>query len=339
MIVQIEKDINGSRLEQLQSQIAQLGYKATHVVTQSGSYLVAIGKEEIDIRKVGKLEGVLDVHRVSDPYKLVSSKWKVGKSKLKVGDDLVIGPHELSIVLGPCSIESENQIANSIAHLKKNNLRIMRGGVFKPRTSPYSFRGVGLEGLQLWSKLAKASNIKIITEVVSTDQIEQIYPYVDIYQVGARNAQNFSLLHELGKVDKPVLLKRGMSETLEELLQAAEYIFSNGNEKLILCERGIRSFEKSYRNTLDLNAVPVLKDKTHLPIFVDPSHAIGIRRYVEPIALAAVVAGADGLLVEVHHNPEKALSDADQTLSFEQADKLVAQARKLFLLRKEEGIL
>jgi 3-deoxy-7-phosphoheptulonate synthase len=210
----------------------------------------------------------------------------------------------------------------------------MRGGVFKPRTSPYSFRGLGLDGLKMFSRIARQNGVRVITEVLEISQIEEMYDYVDIYQVGARNTQNFNLLHALGSVDKPVLIKRGMSGTIEELLQSAEYIFSSGNEDLLLCERGIRTVETSYRNTLDLNSVPLLKEKSHLPVIVDPSHGIGIRRHVEPMALAAVMAGADGLLVEIHPEPEIAASDGQQTLNFDEASKLFAKIRSAFALRE-----
>jgi 3-deoxy-7-phosphoheptulonate synthase len=208
-------------------------------------------------------------------------------------------------------------------------IKIMRGGVFKPRSSPYSFRGHGVDTLKLWHDLAHPKGIKIITEVMQVSQIEEMYPYTDIFQVGARNSQNFNLLDELGKIDKPVLLKRGISGTIEELLQSAEYIFSNGNEKILLCERGIRSYEQAYRNTMDINAIAILKDKSHLPVVADPSHGIGVRKYVDKIALASVAAGADALIVEVHTCPEKALSDGQQTLDFSQSARLNHQVHEL----------
>ena len=209
----------------------------------------------------------------------------------------------------------------------------MRGGVYKPRSSPYSFRGLGIDGLKTWHQLAKEAGIKIITEVMQVSQIEPMYDYVDIYQVGARNTQNFNLLDELGKVDKPVMIKRGISGTIDELLYSAEYVFSGGNEKLILCERGIRTYETASRNTLDLNAIPILKEKTHLPVISDPSHGIGLRDHVLPMALASVMAGADGIMVEVHETPEKAYSDAQQTLDFVEASRLYEKATKTFDLR------
>lgn len=210
----------------------------------------------------------------------------------------------------------------------------MRGGVFKPRTSPYAFRGVGLEGLKIFSQKCKAAGIKVVTEVMQVSQVAEMHDYVDVFQVGTRNAQNFNLLDELGKTDKVVMLKRGFSGTIEELLQAAEYVFSNGNEKIILCERGIRTYETAYRNTLDLNAVPILKEKSHLPVIVDPSHGVGLRNYIEPMALAATMAGADGVIVEVHHCPEKAFSDGQQTLNYKEAKQLYDRLRQTYALRK-----
>ncbi|MEQ9209935.1 MAG: 3-deoxy-7-phosphoheptulonate synthase, partial [Pseudomonadales bacterium] len=206
---------------------------------------------------------------------------------------------------GPCSIESEAQIEATLAHLIENKVSIMRGGVFKPRSSPYAFRGLGAEGLKLWTTMARAAGIKIISEVMQVSQIAEMYDYVDVFQVGARNTQNFNLLDELGQIDKPVMIKRGISGTLEELLSSAEYVFSGGNEKLILCERGIRTYEKASRNTMDVNAIPILKERTHLPVVADPSHGRGLRQYVEPIALASIMAGADGIIYETHQQPEK----------------------------------
>jgi len=330
VIVQLEANITDARLKSIKSEIAEAGYQATEVKTQTAHYLVAIGSADIDIRTFGHISGVSDVHAVSDAYKLVSRKWKASPTAIDVGDGVLIKEGELSIVAGPCSIENPEQVESIADHLKAHNLRLMRGGAFKPRTSPYSFRGLGLEGLKMFYDIALARGIKVVSEVVSAAHVEEMYDYVDVYQVGTRNMQNFDLLGELGRIDKPVLLKRGMSGTLDEMLQSAEYIFSSGNERLVLCERGIRSFERSYRNTLDLNAVPVLKEKSHLPVIVDPSHGVGVRRYIEPMALAAVASGADGLLIEVHEKPEEALSDGQQTLNFEESERLIKKVRSLF---------
>ena len=215
----------------------------------------------------------------------------------------------------------------------------MRGGVYKPRSSPYAFRGLGMDGLKLFYKHCSENGIKVITEVMQVSQVEEMLDYVDIFQVGARNSQNFNLLDILGKVDKPVMIKRGISGTIDELLYSAEYVFSNGNEKILLCERGIRTFEKAYRNTLDLNAIPILKEKTHLPIIVDPSHGIGIRKHVETMSLAGIVAGADGIIVEVHEQPEKAFSDGQQTLYYSQAERMYKKMRILEKVVKSENLV
>lgn len=336
MIIQLEPSVKEKDFENILERIQQLGYKQNKISTQFGQYLVCIGKKEIDLRNLGHLDGILDIHKVSDAYKLVSDKWKVGKTSIDISSDLKIGKGHFQIMAGPCSIEGEEQIQSTLQHLKSNGIKIMRGGVYKPRSSPYSFRGMGIEGLKKWAAAARKEGIKIVTEVMQVSQIEPMLEYVDIFQVGARNSQNFNLLDELGRIDKPILLKRGMSGTIEELLQSAEYIFSNGNEKIILCERGIRTYESAYRNTLDLNAVTILKDRSHLPVVVDPSHGIGIRKYVESMALAGVMVGAEGVILEVHECPEKAFSDGQQTLSYAQGSKCynnIRKARELYLAK------
>lgn len=334
MIIQLEKEISDSAREEIQHKVEALKYKSTLVTTQRGSYLVGIGKSEFDIRELGQLPGVIDVHRVSDDYKLVSRKWKVNPSVVDLGDEVIINQGNLTLMAGPCSIESEEQVHKTIQHLVENNIRIMRGGVYKPRSSPYSFRGLGNEGLKMWYKAAREAGIKIITEVMQVSQVEEMYDYVDIYQVGARNTQNFNLLDRLGKTDKAVMIKRGISGTIDELLYSAEYVFSGGNEKLILCERGIRTYETASRNTLDLNAIPILKEKSHLPVIADPSHGIGIRDYVEAMALASIMAGADGIIYETHERPEEAYSDSQQTLSFKESTEMVNKMKKVFQLRE-----
>ncbi|MCB9267220.1 MAG: 3-deoxy-7-phosphoheptulonate synthase [Lewinellaceae bacterium] len=334
MIIQLDKRITGAQLEKLEAKLKEIQYKTTKVSTQYADYIIGVGKKEFDIRAIGTLPGIQDIHRVSDAYKLVSKKWRVEDTSIRLNDDTEIGTGHFTIMAGPCSIESEEQIEKVIGHLARNGVRIMRGGVYKPRSSPYSFRGLGIDGLRLWHEKASAAGIKIITEVMMVEQIEAMADYVDIFQVGARNSQNFNLLDALGEVDKPVLLKRGISGAIDELLQAAEYIFSNGNERIMLCERGIRTYESAYRNTMDINAIALLKEKTHLPVIADPSHGIGLRRFVSPVALAAVMAGADGVIVEVHEQPEKAYSDGQQTLSFPEAERLYKQLRQAFELRE-----
>ena len=332
MIIQLNADIGSSDKAAIIARMNALGYKTTEVTTQKVSYLVGIGKKEFDLRQIGNMPGISDIHRVSDDYKLVSRKWKVGRTKIDLGDGVAIGDGHFAIMAGPCSIEDEKQVEMTIRHLVANGVRIMRGGVFKPRSSPYAFRGLGIDGLKMWHAQARAAGIKIISEVMQVSQIEAMHDYVDIFQVGARNTQNFNLLDELGKVDKAVMIKRGISGTIEELLYSAEYVFSAGNENLLLCERGIRTYEKASRNTMDINVIPILKEKTHLPVIADPSHGIGIRDYVEPVALAAAIAGADGVIYETHQKPEEAASDGQQTLDFEESTRLITRLRKTVAL-------
>ncbi|HEV7229860.1 MAG TPA: 3-deoxy-7-phosphoheptulonate synthase [Bacteroidia bacterium] len=329
MIIQLDKAITEKQKAAILERLAAISYKASEVKTQKGLYYVCIGKNDFDIRLIGALSGVSDVHRVSEGYKLVSRKWKVGESGIDLGDGVMIGDGHFALMAGPCSIESEEQVEKVAAHLSANGIRIMRGGVFKPRSSPYAFRGMGMDGLKMFSRICRKHGIKIVTEVMQVSQIAEMHDYVDMFQVGARNSQNFNLLDELGRVDKPVLIKRGMSGTIDELLQSAEYIFSSGNEKLLLCERGIRSYETAYRNTFDINAITVLKEKTHLPVIADPSHGIGLRDHVTAVALAAAAAGADGVIYEVHEKPEEALSDGQQTLNFDESELLIRKIRKM----------
>ena len=333
MIIQLKPQISPREKASIVEAVENLDNKIKEVATQRGNYLVGIGKKEFDIRRIGNMSGISDIHIVSDDYKLVSRKWKVHPTQIDLGDGVVIGEGSLTIMAGPCSIEGEEGIHKTIRHLEENGVSVMRGGVYKPRSSPYSFRGLGIEGLKMWHHAARERGIKIISEVMQVSQIEEMYDYVDIYQVGARNTQNFNLLDELGKVDKPVMIKRGISGTIDELLYSAEYVFSAGNENLLLCERGIRTYERASRNTLDLNAIPILKEKTHLPVIADPSHGIGIRHHVEPMALASIMAGADGVIYETHEKPEEAFSDGQQTLNFEESAKLVERMKKTFALR------
>jgi len=332
MIIQLEKNITSENKAKLDKLIQSIGYKSASVQTQFQDYLVATGSSEFDIRTIGALAGIKDIHRVTDAYKLVSKKWKLNPTEVDLGDGVIIGGNELAIMAGPCSIESEEQIEATVKFLVENGVKIMRGGVYKPRSSPYAFRGLGIEGLKVFYKHCKEKGIKIITEVMQVSQIEPMLEYVDVFQVGARNSQNFNLLDELGKVDKAVMLKRGISGSIDELLQSAEYVFSNGNEKIILCERGIRTFETAYRNTLDINAIPILKEKSHLPVIVDPSHGIGIRKHVGKMAMAGVIAGADGVIVETHETPEVAFSDGQQTLNHSEASLLFKQLIQVKLL-------
>lgn len=334
MLIQLSKSCTPAKFDLILGTVKRIGYHSTSVKTFNRHYLVCLGNADVDIRIIGSLPGVSDVHIITDSNPLVSRQWRVVDTEIDIGDGVVISRNNFYIAAGPCAIEDENQVVNTVEFLKRHNIRLMRGGVFKPRSSPYAFRGLGIDALKFFSKHCHQNGIKVVTEVMQVSQIEQMYPYVDIFQVGTRNMQNFNLLDALGKIDKPVLLKRGMSATLPEFLSSAEYIFSSGNEKIILCERGIRTFEREYRNTLDLNAIPYLKDKSHLPVYCDPSHGVGVREYVEPMSLAAVMAGADGLLLEVHQAPERALSDGKQTLNFDESHRLFLKVQKLLALRE-----
>lgn len=327
MIIQLTTDLTTDQSNYINKSLADLSIPFYPVNTQKGQYLVCTPKDDFDIRQIGQLSGIKDVHRVDDSHKMVSSKWKVGRTSIAFDDGTTIGPNELTMMAGPCSIESEEQVEKTVVQLKKHGVKFMRGGVYKPRTSPYSFRGLGMDGLKMFHSICKANGIKIITEVMEAGQIEEMMPYVDIFQVGARNSQNFNLLEALGEIDKPVLIKRGISGSIDELLYSAEYVFKNGNENLLLCERGIRTFEKAYRNTLDLNAVPILKEKSHLPVIVDPSHGIGLRKHILPMAMASIASGADGLILEIHETPDKAATDAKQTIDFEVFDKIMGKVR------------
>lgn len=331
MIIQLNHNIQANQQDEIQQALADLKIKSIDVRTQSGLYLVGIPREDFDLRRIGQLQGVKDVHRITDSYKLVSRQWKTAGTVIDLGGGVTISENDFTVMAGPCSIESEEQIERIVAELVRQNIKIMRGGVYKPRSSPYSFRGLGLAGLKLFHQHCKANGIKIITEVMQVSQIEEMLPYVDLFQVGARNTQNFNLLDALGEVDKPVMIKRGISGSIDELLQSAEYVFSAGNEKLLLCERGIRTFENAYRNTFDINAIPILKEKSHLPVIADPSHGIGIRKHVDKITLAALAAGADGAIVEMHYAPEKAYSDGQQNLNFSEFEELV---RRIDLLKR-----
>ncbi|GAA5220645.1 3-deoxy-7-phosphoheptulonate synthase [Membranihabitans marinus] len=339
MIIRLASNYTLSEDSAIATLLNKNGIGFSEVVTQYGHYLVAPLKGDMDIRLIGHLTEVDDVYRVSDAYKLVSRKWKLKNTSIDLGDNIVIGDGSLSIMAGPCSIESEAQIESTVKHLLDRGISIMRGGVYKPRSSPYSFRGLGMEGLKLFYKHCQDNGIKVITEVMMVEQIEEMHDYVDIFQVGARNSQNFNLLDALGKIDKAVMIKRGISGTIEELLQSAEYVFSNGNEKILLCERGIRSYEKAYRNTMDVNAIAVLKDRSHLPVIADPSHGVGVRKYVDKIAMASVMAGADGVILEVHEVPQKAFSDGAQTLSYGQASVLYEKLRQLDQLKSQFATL
>ncbi|MCC6551123.1 MAG: 3-deoxy-7-phosphoheptulonate synthase [Ignavibacteriaceae bacterium] len=329
MVVVLDKNASQEQLENVIKHLEDYGFAVHKSTGEEQIVLGAIGvRTDFDTRKVKLLDGVSEVYRITEPFKLASRSFQKENTLIKV-KDVVIGGSEIIVMAGPCSIESEEQIFKLAEIVAKSGGKVLRGGAFKPRSSPYSFQGLGETGLQLMRKAADAFNLVMVTEILEPAQIALVGKYTDIFQVGARNMQNFSLLKELGKVGKPVLLKRGLSGTIEELLMSAEYILSGGNKEVILCERGIRTFETYTRNTFDLSAIPVVQKRSHLPIIADPSHAVGLRDKVIPLARAAVAAGADGIMVEVHHEPEKALSDGPQALLPSQFAELMDQVRKI----------
>ncbi len=285
---------------------------------------------QIDIEYIEAQDIVESVKRVQEPYKKANRKFHPENTVIKINDSVSIGDGSLHIMAGPCSVESEQQIVDIAKSVQKSGATLLRGGAFKPRTSPYAFQGLKSEGLDLLKTARKATGLPIVTEIMRVSHID-MFENVDIIQVGARNMQNFELLKELGKTDKPILLKRGLSATIEEWLMSAEYIMAGGNDKVMLCERGIRTYETFTRNTLDISAIPVIKKLSHLPVIVDPSHAAGKSWLVEPLAMAAVAAGADGLIIEVHNDPPHAFSDGAQSLTPKQFDGV---AQKLFKLKK-----
>ena len=285
--------------------------------------------KKIDIEKIRNIEEVIDVCEVKEPYKRASRKFHPQDTIVKIADEEIVGGKKLMMIAGPCSVESEEQIIEIAKKVKESGANFLRGGAFKPRTSPYAFQGLKYDGLELLKKARQVTGLKIVTEIMSTDDIEVFEKDVDVIQIGARNMQNFDLLKKIGKVNKPILLKRGIAATIEEWLMSAEYIMSEGNENVILCERGIRTYETATRNTLDISAIPMIKKLSHLPIVVDPSHAAGLRWMVEPLSKAAVACGADGLIIEVHNNPEKALSDGKQSITPDMYDKIVKELKKV----------
>jgi 3-deoxy-7-phosphoheptulonate synthase len=314
---------------QIEAVIAHLVEHGMDVHRSSGASRVVlgvVGAGKVDRDLVALMEGVHEVLRITEPYKLASRTFKPEDTVIPVGE-LRIGGDEVIVMAGPCSAETEDQVHSTAAAVKRAGAKVLRGGAFKPRSSPYSFQGHGEEGLRMLRAAADAHDLKLITEVMDVSQIELIDKYADIYQVGARNMQNFTLLRELGRARRPVMLKRGIAATIEEWLLSAEYILSGGNSHVILCERGIRTFETATRNTLDVSAIPIVKELSHLPIFVDPSHGTGRRDKVAPMARAAAAAGADGLIIEVHCDPDRAWSDGAQSMFPAQFDRLMAELR------------
>ncbi len=330
MVIVMEAGADEVQIERVIERLTALGFDAHRSSGVERTVIGAVGGKaiEVDPRELEVLTGVKEVLKISKPYKLVGRSFKPEGTKIRIGD-VVIGGNAIVMMAGPCGVESEEQIHSVAECVSRAGAQILRGGAFKPRSSPYSFQGLGGDGLRFLRAAADAHGLKTISEVMDAPQIELMSEYVDIFQVGARNMQNFALLKALGRQRTPVLLKRGLSATIEEWLMSAEYLMAGGNQNVILCERGIRTFEEYSRNTFDVSAFPIVKKLSHLPSIGDPSHAIGIRDKVPPLACAAVAAGADGLLIEVHHDPDAALSDGPQSLFPEQFERLMEQLRQI----------
>jgi 3-deoxy-7-phosphoheptulonate synthase len=330
MIVAMQSHATDEQIQHVIERMVELGFNVHRTTGEIQTILAGVGTPgHFEVTEFQVFPGVHNAYRISSPYKLAGRGFRPEGTRITFPNGLVIGGDEIVIMSGPCSVESREQIRLSAKQVAAAGCQFLRGGAYKPRSSPYSFQGMGVEGLKIMREAADEYGLLVITEVMEISQIEAMLEYIDCFQVGARNMQNFNLLRELGHVRKPVLLKRGIAATIEEVLLSAEYILSGGNYDLMLCERGIRTYETATRNTMDISAIPVLKKLTHLPVFGDPSHGVGIRDYVPPMALAAVAAGADGLLMEMHPNPDKAMSDGAQSLFPDQLTALVEKLRRL----------
>jgi 3-deoxy-7-phosphoheptulonate synthase len=330
MIVAMQESATDEQIQQVVEHLVRMGFSVHRTTGERQTVLAAVGaRVDFDTRNLEVLSGVEHVHRISAPYKLAGRSFRPQGTIVELARGVQIGGDQVVVMAGPCSVESKQQLFTVAEQVAKAGARVLRGGAFKPRSSPYSFQGMGEEGLKLLRQAGDHFNMLVISEVMEISQIGLMLPYIDIFQVGARNMQNFNLLRELGKVKKPVLLKRGIAATLEELLLSAEYIMAGGNYDVILCERGIRTFETYTRNTLDVSAIPIIKKLSHLPMTSDPSHGTGLRDKVPPMARASLAAGADALLIEVHHDPDKALSDGAQSLFPDQFTKLMDELRMI----------
>jgi 3-deoxy-7-phosphoheptulonate synthase len=333
MIIVLKPGVSGEEKERVRAVLKREGYLVREIAAAHETIFGAVGRVSRDPRFFEQLPGVAKVIPISRPYKLVSRELHPEDSVVKIGDVEVGGPR-IVVIAGPCAVESLEQALTIARHVRRSGAVLFRGGAFKPRTSPYDFQGLGEEGLKVLAAVREETDLRVVTEMTSPSQADVMMKYVDAIQIGARNMQNFELLRSAGRIGKPVILKRGLAATMEEWLMSAEYILSEGNDRVILCERGIRTFERYTRNTLDLSAIPMVKKLTHLPMIIDPSHATGIRDKVSPMARAAVAAGADGLLIEVHHDPDNALSDGPQSLYPEQFDQLM---RDLYVIAPVVG--
>ena len=328
MIVAMQESATEAQIQGVIEHLVQLGFSVHRSTGARQTVVAAVGaRAEFDIRILEVLPGVEQVHRISAPYKLAGRSFRPQGTVVELANGIKIGGEEVVVMAGPCSVESRDQLLTVAEQVAKAGARVLRGGAFKPRSSPYSFQGLGLEALKLLREAGDRFHLLVVSEVMEISQVEPMLPYVDILQVGARNMQNFNLLRELGKIKKPILLKRGIAATLEELLLSAEYILAGGNYQVMLCERGIRTFETYTRNTMDISAIPIVHKLSHLPMAADPSHGTGRRDKVAPMARASLAAGADALLIEVHHDPDKALSDGAQSLYPRQFSELMEQLR------------
>ncbi len=323
MILLLNNTITPAELNDLKNLLDDKNFRYRHLLLNLKQVLIIYKfPQNFDIQSIAELQGVAKIIDVKEPYKLASKQWQNSPTQFDV-NGVSIGGNSFNMIAGPCSVENEDQIFQIAEFLHKNHIRFIRGGAYKPRTSPYAFQGLKKEGLKLLRKAADAYNLNVVTEVMDVSLIDEVSEYADIMQVGSRNMSNFYLLSHLGKIQKPILLKRGMAAKIPEWLMAAEYVLSGGNEKVILCERGIRTFDDTVRNTLDIAAFPIIKELSHLPVFSDPSHGTGNRDRVIPMALASVAASCDGLMIEVHPNPENAMSDGPQSLYPHQFESLL----------------
>jgi 3-deoxy-7-phosphoheptulonate synthase len=338
MIIVMEANAVPEQIQQVSSKLEEKGFQVHLSQGVERTIIGAIGQKTATTMELFEtLPGVEKVVPIAQPFKMASREFKPDNSLIKVGGQM-IGNGQVQIIAGPCAVEGRSKFLEVAHAVKESGATMLRGGAFKPRTSPYAFQGLEHEGLEILAEARQITGLPVVTEIMDPRLVNEVADYVDILQVGARNMQNFFLLRELGKIQRPILLKRGPSATIEEWIMAAEYIISSGNEQVIMCERGIRSFENYTRNTLDLSAVPLIKQLTHLPIIVDPSHGTGKWKLVEPMALAAIGAGADGVMVEVHQNPSEALSDGPQSLTPENFARLVTRVNKMVMaLRATEN--
>jgi 3-deoxy-7-phosphoheptulonate synthase len=326
MIIIMHPEATPFEIDNVVAEVETKGWQ-THLSQGSGETIIGLQGhgQHLDPFQLGQLPGVRDTMAITQKFKLSSRAFRPENTSFNIGD-VTIGGDCLVVIAGPCSVESREQLLETAYAVKEAGATLLRGGAYKPRTSPYSFQGLGEQGLRLLAEAREITGLRVVTEVMSPTKVPLVSVYADVLQIGARNMQNYDLLNAVGRAQKPVLLKRGMSATIEDLLMAAEYILSHGNNQVMLCERGIRTFDNKYaRNTFDVNAIPMLKELTHLPIIADPSHGVGVRRHVKPVTLAGIAAGADGLIIEVHPNPDQATSDGAQSLTLSQFSELMTQ--------------